>query len=466
LHLLLRPVAGRSILVHHRKILLAMTASTALVAGLHSSAEAFPFDFGWGGPSTYHRPAGPRPVATVAREKPAAVNEKDPSAELAAKAKGVLTIVVSIDRQHLTLYSDGVPIAQTHVSTGTPGHPTPTGVFSIIQKDRWHHSNLYGDAPMYYMQRITWSGVAMHQGVVPNTPASHGCIRLPEAFAKQLWGITKLGVRVIVTHGDVTPTSFANERLFSLKREPTEPRKPEPAETLADTIDAAVKALDQARPGAAKPDGQPAEATAPRALAATPAPVVIKNDRALDAMALAMPPRQAPTTSSEVVKSAYDAFDFTGARRNKSAVAPGEARPLKPGPISVFISRKEGTLFVRKGFDPVFSVPVTFEQADQPLGTHVYTALAVNDDNTTLRWNVMTMPNGNAARRPARKGEKVELPAGPASNAGEALARVNIPPEATALISELISPGASLIISDQGLGPETGVGTDFIVLTR
>jgi hypothetical protein len=119
--------------------------------------------------------------------------------ELASKAKGVLTIAISIDKQQLTLYSDGVPIAHSQVSTGTPGHQTPTGVFSIIQKDRWHHSNIYGNAPMYFMQRITWSGVAMHEGVVPNHPASHGCIRLPGAFARQLWGTTKLGVRVFVT---------------------------------------------------------------------------------------------------------------------------------------------------------------------------------------------------------------------------------------------------------------------------
>ena len=80
-----------------------------------------------------------------------------------------------------------------------------------------------------------------------------------------------------------------------------------------------------------------------------------------------------------------------------------ELRPLKPGPISVFISRKEGKLFVRKGFEPVFDVPVTFEQPDQPLGTHVFTALALNDDNTTLRWNVMTMPGGHRPRPRRRR---------------------------------------------------------------
>jgi hypothetical protein len=150
-----------------------------------------------------------------------------------------------------------------------------------------------------------------------------------------------------------------------------------------------------------------------------------------------------------------------------------EPKPLKPGPISVFISRKEGKLFVRKGFEPVFDAPVTFEQPDRPLGTHVFTALNLNDDNTTFRWNVMTMPGG--ASLPAKKAEKVEkgkkapvaaAPAEPGSNASEALNRISIPEDAVARISELMSPGASLIISDKGLGSETGKGTDFIVLTR
>jgi len=147
-----------------------------------------------------------------------------------------------------------------------------------------------------------------------------------------------------------------------------------------------------------------------------------------------------------------------------------EPRPLKPGPISVFISRKESKLFVRKGFEPVFYVPVTFSEPDRPFGTHVFTALAVNDDNTTLRWNVVSMPGaGPAPAKKLAKGKHVEpppAPVRPASNATEALERVSIPPEALERISELMSPGASLVISDQGLGPETGKGTDFIVLTR
>jgi len=143
----------------------------------------------------------PNRQLVASREKSPA-KAKANTDDVAAKAKGLLSVIISIDKQRLTLYSDGQPIAYSRVSTGVPGHPTPTGVFSVIQKDRWHHSNIYSNAPMYFMQRITWSGVAMHEGVVPNHPASHGCIRLPGAFARQMWGITKLGVRVIGLTGN------------------------------------------------------------------------------------------------------------------------------------------------------------------------------------------------------------------------------------------------------------------------
>src|SRR5512134_3339757 len=105
------------------------------------------------------------------------------------------------------------------------------GVFSIIQKHKMHRSNIYSGAPMPYMQRITWSGVALHAGVLPGYPASHGCIRLPTDFAVRLWDMTKMGVRVIVARRAVAPAEFAHPQLALLKKsaEPApvaEPAKP------------------------------------------------------------------------------------------------------------------------------------------------------------------------------------------------------------------------------------------------
>ena len=154
-----RPERAHSIYRRHREALLVMTASAALLAGLATSAEALPFNLQPQGAT--QRQVTPRGAALAAREK-ASVKPKQNADDVAAKAKGVLSVVISLDKQRLTLYSDGHPIAHSRVSTGVPGHPTPTGVFSVIQKDRWHRSNIYDNAPMYYMQRITWSGVAMH----------------------------------------------------------------------------------------------------------------------------------------------------------------------------------------------------------------------------------------------------------------------------------------------------------------
>src|SRR5258708_4767367 len=129
---------------------------------------------------------------------------------------GPIHIIISIKKQQMTLYAGGQVVAHSQVSTGVPGHPTPQGVFSVIEKQIYHESNLYSSAPMPFMQRITWSGVAMHQGVVPGHPASHGCIRLPAAFARRLWGITKVGTRVIIAQDDVALADIASPRLSAL----------------------------------------------------------------------------------------------------------------------------------------------------------------------------------------------------------------------------------------------------------
>jgi hypothetical protein len=118
---------------------------------------------------------------------------------------GPMLVIVNRTTQRLVVYRNGVPIGISTVSTGKPGHATPTGVFTILQKQAKHFSNLYNAAPMPFMQRLTWDGVALHGGELPGHPASHGCVRLPQAFARLLFGETRLGMTVVVTDRDELP---------------------------------------------------------------------------------------------------------------------------------------------------------------------------------------------------------------------------------------------------------------------
>jgi hypothetical protein len=381
-------------------------------------------------------------------ERPLSNAEKQADGELKAKVQqGPLHVLISIDNQSLGLYSNGTLIARSKVSTGVPGHPTPTGVFSVIQKRRFHTSNIYSGAPMPYMQRITWSGIALHQGIVPGRPASHGCIRLPEAFARQLWGISKIGTRVIITRGEITPAPFEHARLFVAKAATEQP----------------VASAPPRREGVRLAEASPikSDATGPEQAtdASKPSGDELKGSMAETAVqpgnkpAVADAPADAPQAPDKVAE-----------------------KPLRAGPISVFVSRKEGKVFVRKGFQPVFDAPVTIERPEAPLGTHVFTAMARLDNGLAMRWNAMTLPTSAerkadpAARAAAKRaGNAAPAPKPPepiAVTPAEALDRVTIPPEALDRISSLMTPGATLIVSDQGLGYETGLETDFVILTR
>jgi L,D-transpeptidase catalytic domain len=118
---------------------------------------------------------------------------------------GPIILIVSLPDQRVYVYRNGVRIAASTCSTGKLGHATPTGVFKILQKDKNHHSSTYNNAPMPYMNRLTWSGVALHAGQLPGYPASHGCVRLPKEFAERLFGVTKLGMTVVIADDKSQP---------------------------------------------------------------------------------------------------------------------------------------------------------------------------------------------------------------------------------------------------------------------
>jgi hypothetical protein len=423
---------------------------------------------------------GSADAARYSRTQTAKKRDTSAKAPFGELPKGPLQMVVSIGGQHVTLYANGQRIEQAKVSTGTPGHPTPLGVFSVIEKDRYHRSNLYDSAPMFYMHRLTWSGVAMHEGVLPGFAASHGCIRMPTGFVSRLWQITKLGVRVVVARNDPVPYEFDHPKLFNPSLRPVaQLSSSEPLEAVRSTVATASSAsrpvmLAQATATDALEQAQPpAQGEAPAASQPTEA----------ETTGVTPPPQtaDAPAAAPEATPAAE-----TGAEPEKRE--PTEAEPKKPAPprnragepvktsgqVAVFVSKREKKIFVRQGFVPVFEMPIEIANPDQPLGTHVFTAMEIKDGGAHMRWNAISMPAEHLARpvdvRGGKKGRKVEPAAvhdGKApSTAAEALERINFPPEAVERISELLTPGSSLVVSDHGLGRETGRYTEFIVLTQ
>lgn len=144
---------------------------------------------------------------------------------------GDVVVVVSLPQQLVHVYRGGVRIARSTISSGKPGHDTPTGVFTILQKKKMHHSTLYDDAPMPFMQRLTWDGVALHAGRLPGYPASHGCVRLPSQFAELLYGVTNHGGVVVVADDAsgfaadvVRPGDNVSDDLLAIAAQATRPK--------------------------------------------------------------------------------------------------------------------------------------------------------------------------------------------------------------------------------------------------
>ncbi len=150
--------------------------------------------------------------ADAKKRKPDEAKPEDGIADLDTSEPMVL--VVSLKQQKLDVYRGTTLVTTSQVSTGMPGHATKAGVFSILEKQRFHHSNIYSGAPMPFMNRITWSGTALHAGVVPGYPASHGCIRLPFSFAPKLFKITTVGDNVIVARDRPVPQLIEHPALF------------------------------------------------------------------------------------------------------------------------------------------------------------------------------------------------------------------------------------------------------------
>ena len=420
----------------------------ALTASASPAAAAYWYG-GWYGGLHKHKSAH-----KSHEPKAADRGSKEPVSDI---PKGPQQIFISINQQKLHFYSNGVHVADTSIATGVAAHPTPFGVFSIIQKQVFHRSNIYSNAPMPFMQRITWSGVAMHEGKDIGHPASHGCIRMPHDFAVRLYHLTKLNTRVIIARAELRPVEFADSHLFVHKEKP-----PEIAAPVANEIEPVV--------------AKPAE-LAVHANTLTPP---VQSD-VVTPQAAAPAIKSSPKAESAVPGADGDAAGAAAPSASPTPADLAKGASAKKNPISIFVSRKRQRLYIRQDFEPLFDVPVTIAEPESPLGTHVFTALEfTGSEHTILRWNVVSLPgeppkrvryveerrdrHGRVRRREIEEERASDTP--PPQSPAQVLARIEISPEVSEAIAQMIGPGSALIVSDQGLGDETGEGTDFDVVTR
>jgi lipoprotein-anchoring transpeptidase ErfK/SrfK len=324
-----------------------IAAATPADAALYYWRDSDPGMYGYAEPPQRARP--PQRVRRAPKKQETKVKEPAVHPQLP------LVIAVSIGSQRVRIYDANGFFAEAPVSTGMPGHPTPMGVFSVIEKDRYHHSNIYSGAPMPFMQRITWGGVALHAGVLPGYPASHGCIRMPNDFATKMWGWTKLGARVFVTPGDLpAPASFSHPFLAAYKVAP----QPVVAEPPAD-----AKVGPKADLGAAetKPvDGKldlrptlghdkPADAAATRTADAGSKTTVTMTD--------------AGGTAPKPVETA----DAAGIVPAKAGETTGEAKPNVAGAAAKHDEVPEQKVAEAKPVEATLMAPETGAKPEQPV---------------------------------------------------------------------------------------------------
>ena len=451
----------------------------------------------------------------------------------ATEPNAPLLAIVGLAEQRVTIYDATGKIMQSPVSSGQSGLETPAGIYSVVQKEEDHTSNIYDDASMPFMERITWTGIALHAGDLPGYPASHGCVRMPYDFAQELYSLTKLGLRVVVAREDIAPADIASPSFFKPKEQArgtpaaasADQRSPadaadsltvattalpaierrtqliqhlrgiasaraaegeaaiwkekdarEAAARLAAEAAPAIRAVKQAETGLAKEEAdlKAAETT----LAAGGAPAKLEKAGRAKAQAMAniearraqLQALQAQSQGKiDAVKAAEQEVRAAAVAISVAAEAADEATQ-NMSPVSVFISRKTQRLYIRKANMPVFEAPVSIRDSDKMIGSFVFTALE-HDDAGEMRWNVVSLfksptnvepaPRTAKGKAPAKNTEPAQTDAGAAT---KALERLAVTDEARQRISEVVLPGSSLIISDEGPSIETGRDTDFVVI--
>ncbi len=319
---------------------------------------------------------------------------RDDGGEAAVSSRQTpLFAVVALKEQRVTIYGARGKFLEAPVSTGISGRETPAGIFSIVQKEEYHRSNLYDDASMPFMERITWSGIALHAGVLPGYPASHGCVRMPENFAEKLYGLTEVGMRVMIVREDIAAAEVPQPQMFSAAAAPAGPdamsRLRAAARAAASDRDIAKMQERDARAAVSKKNDElkaalRAEKNAQAAVskaqgsltAAERALEKAKPEKAAELEAAKVQAQAKLDAAQSLLRSAEAA---TAAKKEAALQAEAELRPAAAAyakaadradaaerdihPVSVFISRKTQRLYIRKNHMPVFEAPVMIRDA-------------------------------------------------------------------------------------------------------
>ncbi|MEF3133360.1 L,D-transpeptidase family protein [Rhizobium sp. 268] len=396
---------------------------------------------------------------------------------LAADAR-TLQIIVSKDKQSLAVYDGTEVVATSKVSTGKDGHTTPSGIFSVLEKQKYHESNLYSNAPMPFMQRLTWSGIALHESnSVPRYPASHGCVRMPGAFAKKLYGMTEPGIPVIISDGEVVPQPIDHPTLFH-------PQAPAPMLLLSDV---------ELRPSMPDSPGTPVQVamndTAAMPMPAAPPVAAPEAERPSEPISMLITRRTLRETVIDI-QTLLNQLGFSagvpdGLLGPATVQAIKAFKTLRPAEFagdrslisdtllkSVYAATGKGeppngVIMVRRAFKPIFEAPVTIADQGLALGTHFLTLHALDEKAGSADWLGITLENNLSRETMKRLGvtnQESSIVSG--RPIARSLNRITIPEETRHRIEALIAPGSTLTISDTGLGRDTGEGTDFITITR
>ncbi len=359
-----------------------------------------------------------------------------------------LTLVVSLREQKLDVYRGTGLVISSKVSSGKRGYDTKAGVFSILEKQRYHHSNLFSGAPMPWMQRLTWSGTALHAGIVPGYPASHGCVRLPFSFAPKLFQITTLGENVVVTGDRVVPKLIKHENLFQ-----PAPRVAEAAVAFSGQDELVTGIIPTAAAAENTEQGASGVDAALQSPAAAPLRILVtrrtERDEIIDMQYLLaslgyLKPQNFSGRLGDETQTAIKAFQKANGLRETGAFSADLAKKVhavagKPQPPA-------GHLFVRQDFRSVLDAPIAFLDSERSLGTYVFTALGFAPGSGEARWMAISLEGGDPAK---------------------ALDRIQIPADLRQEISERLTAGSSLIVADTSVNSAIlSEGEDFVVLAK